>query len=297
MMKSAFNLHIVLCFICSVILLSACQKAGVGVKATGSEYMPDMAHSVAYEANYYNYYYNNTWGTEDEYYEYAKPRLPVPGTVPHAGPGAKAAASSVYMYGDTEEERTRATNEIINNPHKITDEGLARGKELYNVFCAVCHGTKGDGAGSIVESEIYPVQPANFLLEEFLNASNGRYYHSIMYGKNLMGSYKDKMSTEERWQVIHYIRSLQAKELKKVYNQTENTLNNIDVPAGEIVMMDKEEMHDAGNHDAHGHDGHGHDDDHGHGHETDEHSGGHGDEHHGDDHDHHHEGDDKHEHH
>ena len=53
-----------------------------------------------------------------------------------------------------------------------------------------------------------------------------------MYGKNLMGSYADKISYEERWNVIHYIRSLQAKELKLAYNQLENTLNSVDQPAG-----------------------------------------------------------------
>jgi len=286
MMKSVIKLHFVSLLICGIILLSACQKPGVN--STGSEYMPDMAHSVAYEANYYNYYYNNTWGSEEDYYEFAKPRLPVAGTVPHAGPGAKMASSAPYMYGDTEEERTRATNEIIANPFKITDEGLDRGKELYNTFCAVCHGTKGDGGGGIVESGIYPVQPANFLLDEFLGASNGRYYHSIMYGKNLMGAYSDKMNVEERWQVIHYIRSLQAKEKGLKYNQFENTFTTADIPAGEIAPVVHEVMHNAESHDTHGNDHHGEE----HGHDA-----GHGNHHGEGDNDHHHEGDDNHEHH
>jgi hypothetical protein len=65
-----------------------------------------------------------------------------------------------------------------------------------------------------------------------------------MYGKNLMGSYKDKISYEERWNVIHYIRSLQAKELKLEYNQEINTLNSIDRPAGKdyLAMNSTDEM-------------------------------------------------------
>jgi hypothetical protein len=58
-----------------------------------------------------------------------------------------------------------------------------------------------------------------------------------MYGKNLMGAYKDKLSYEERWQVIHYVRSLQAKDKGLVYSQLENTLNTIDRPGGEIVSV------------------------------------------------------------
>jgi len=220
--------------------LQSCQQAGVN--NPGSEYMPDMGHSVAYEANYYNYYYYNTWGTEDEYYKFAQPKLPVEGTVPRrnnmGGFAIPVQGSVPYYYGDTEEERTRAMNELIENPLPITDAGLEEGKNLYNIFCATCHGEKGDGNGYLVRDDggVYPVQPANFLLEEHLKASNGRYYHAIMHGKNLMGAYADKISYEERWNVIHYIRSLQAKELKLTYNQLENTLNDIDVPAGANYM-------------------------------------------------------------
>ncbi len=234
----------------AVLVLFACAQPGKN--STGSEFMPDMGHSVAYEANYYNYYYNNTWGTQNEYYEFVKPKLPVEGTIPRGYAGssdlsriegrssgnavAHAPNGSVpYYYGDTEEERNRATEEIIDNPYPITAEGLARGKDLYDVFCGICHGENGDGLGYLAREDggKYPAQPANFLLEQFVSASNGRYYHSIMYGKNLMGAYKDKLSFEERWQVIHYIRSLQAKELKLEYNQYVNTLNDIDRPAGD----------------------------------------------------------------
>ena len=281
-----------LCFLVVAIALSISSCKKPGGNSTGSEFMPDMAHSVAYEANYYNYYYNNTWGSQDEYYEYAKPKEPVSGTVPRSKSQSiaipSAGESSPYYYGDTEEERTRAIAEVINNPFDITDAGLAKGKELYNINCAICHGEKGDGAGYLVRDDggVYPVQPAILINEEFTSASNGRYYHSIMYGKNLMGAYKDKLSYRERWEVIHYIRSLQAKEYKVAYNQFENTLNNIDRPAGEIIQVTElhhdNDMHHDGHHDDH-HDDHQHDKEHMEDHDH------HGDEHHdeGEHHDHH----------
>ena len=288
--------YIAIVIIGVTLLLQSCQQPGKNT--TGSEYMPDMGHSIAYEANYYNYYYNNTWGSEDEYYKFAQPRVPVNGTVPRRKDNAKyglpVQGSVPFYYGDSEEERTRAIAELIDNALPITEKGLAEGKELYNVFCATCHGEKGDGIGYLVRDDggVYPAQPANFLLEEHVAASNGRYYYSIMYGKNVMGSYKDKISYEERWNVIHYIRSLQAKELKLEYSQTANTLNTVDMPAGENYMadnmmheveIDHEDNHhhiegehiDAHNHEGHDedhhgmdnhHDEHDHDDDHNHGH-------------------------------
>lgn len=254
----------VLTIFASMLAFASCKAPGGN--SPGSEYMPDMGHSVAFEANHYQYYYNHVWGGEDEYYQYAKPKLPVKGTVPRVSTNYNASSdaiaissvvgSTTYDYGDTEEERVRATNELLDNAYPITDAGLKRGENLYNIFCATCHGEKGDGAGYLVRDDggKYPAQPANFLLEEHLEASNGRYYHAIMHGKNLMGHYKDKINTEERWQVIHWIRALQAKELKKEYNQYVNTLNSVDRPAGdEVVVMVKEDskggMHSDGHND------------------------------------------------
>lgn len=309
-MKTHFNKITLVVLLAVFLTLQSCQKAGVN--STGSEYMPDMAHSVAYESNYYNYYYNNTWGSEDEYYQFAQPKKPVNGTIPRGMAGMQYASDDMealkviaeakglldissksitpngsvpYYYENTEEDRLRAMEELIDNPFPITDEGLARAKELYNTFCGICHGEKGDGAGYLVRDDggVYPAAPANFLLPEHVNASNGRYYHAIMHGRNLMGAYADKLSYEERWQVIHYIRSLQAKDAKLAYNQLENTLNDVDSPAGEsgvqsIEMfaakyddhMDHHTGHDDMNHNNHHGDDHGHDGSHEH---DDEHHG------------------------
>jgi hypothetical protein len=81
---------------------------------------------------------------------------------------------------------------------------------------------------------VYPAQPANLISDEFIAASPGRFYHSIMFGKNVMGSYKDKLSYKERWEVIHYIRSLQAREKSLAYSPDENSLNEYAVPMSQL---------------------------------------------------------------
>lgn len=225
-----------------MLFLSSCQSAGGN--QTGSEYMPDMAHSVAYESNVYGYYYNNRWGTEEELHKMVQPRGPVKGTIARGYAGGihpynsergisyKPNGSVPYYYANTEEERARATAEIINNPYPITTAGLEKGKLLYNIYCGICHGEKGDGAGYLLRDDggKYPVQPAIFTLDDLINSSNGRYYHAIMYGRNTMGGYSDKLSYEERWNVIHYIRSLQAASKKLEYSEKANTLNKTDTP-------------------------------------------------------------------
>jgi len=256
------DLRVLVLSLTLAVVLTACSYPDENF--AGSEYMPDMAHSLAVEANTYNYYYYNTWDTEStvELAKLVYPRTVPAGTVPRGYAGAylpgKQAPKSMddaelmrgsivdadnmnaisvptngqvpYYYEDTPEGRLAAIAELVDNPFPITEDGLARGKNLYNIFCGICHGEKGNGLGYIYDEEQnpnakYPAAPANFLRDEFLEASNGRYYNAIMHGYNVMGAYKDKINYEERWQVIHYIRELQAKEKGVEYSPMVNTLN------------------------------------------------------------------------
>lgn len=256
------KLHNLIMILVLAAVVTACSDAEDDFP--GSEYMPDMAHSVAMEANTYNYYYYNTWDDRStvKLGELAYPKYTVEGTVPrgYAGqyiPGMQPPATigdaesmlgglmptdspnamSIptnghvpYYYDDTPEGREAAIADNMTNPFPITETGLVRGANLYSIFCGICHGEAGDGLGYIYDTDKnpqakYPAAPASFLRPEFLEASNGRYYHAIMYGYNVMGGYADKMNYEERWQVIHYIRSLQAKETETEYNQEFNTFN------------------------------------------------------------------------
>ncbi len=234
----------------------SCQQAGKN--KTGSEFIPDMAHATAYEPNTLNDYSLHTWDKESTFTrrELSQPRGPVKGTVPRgyagivAHDGTYASADEAvlttmenrsdhggitytpnghvpYYYPDTDEGRELATQQIKYNPFPITKEGMAKGQELYIIYCGICHGDKGDGSGYLVRDNggKYPAQPANLIDDAFVNSSNGRFYHSIMYGKNVMASYADKLSFEERWQVIHYIRHLQATAKKAKYDHEANTLN------------------------------------------------------------------------
>lgn len=224
----------------AITLLQSCSQANGN--NTGTEYMPDMVHSIAYEPNVDNYYSYHMWGDKTSYRKLATPRNPVVGTIARGSAGDVMSAdqkgisypstgSVPYYYGNTEEERNRAIAEITKNPLPISNSELAKSKDLYNIYCGICHGDKGDGAGYLVRDDggKYPAQPANFLKDEFITASEGRFYHAIMKGKNLMNAYADKLNYEERWNVIHYIRSLQAASKNLKYSETENTFNNASI--------------------------------------------------------------------
>ncbi|MFM1808216.1 MAG: hypothetical protein RLZZ242_941 [Bacteroidota bacterium] len=89
--------------------------------------------------------------------------------------------------------------------NRATD--LAKGKELYDVYCAICHGSKGDGQGDLVKREKILGVPS--YADQARNINIGSTYHTIYYGLNSMGSYASQLSSEEEiWQISAYVMEL-----------------------------------------------------------------------------------------
>ena len=77
------------------------------------------------------------------------------------------------------------------------------------IYCAVCHGTKGDCNCILSQRDKFNGIP-NY---KDRDVSEGSIYHVIMYGKNLMGSHASQLKHNERWQVVQYVEKLRS-ELK-----------------------------------------------------------------------------------
>jgi mono/diheme cytochrome c family protein len=127
--------------------------------------------------------------------------LPVEGTI--------SRGHSLYNYEDTNEGYELALNDL-KSPLNADDLDAKRGKELYDIYCGICHGNKGKGQGKLVKREKILGVPS--YADRPITAAS--IYHVIYYGKNSMGSYANLLNEEERWQVTAYVETLRA-ELKK----------------------------------------------------------------------------------
>ena len=81
---------------------------------------------------------------------------------------------------------------------------------MYAIYCATCHGTKGDGNGVLAQREKFSGVP-NYKDRAI---TEGSIYHVIMHGRGIMGSHASQLRTEERWQVVHYVEKLRNDLLK-----------------------------------------------------------------------------------
>jgi mono/diheme cytochrome c family protein len=151
------------------------------------QYFPNMYQSVGYEAY-----------QEGEIFPgNVEAQKPVDGTVSRGW--------LPYDYEDDNEGYASAKANL-ENPVPLTEAHLANGQALYGIYCAICHGNKGNGVGYLVETEKILGVPSYDARE----ITAGSIYHVMYYGINYMGSYASQTSIEERWEISHYVEALRA---------------------------------------------------------------------------------------
>ncbi len=185
----------------AVLLWVSC--AAKDPRDTGVEYAPQMYHSIPLEPY-----------SQMDYYTYTPQGKhliePVAGTVP------VGKIDYLYPFPNTNEGYEEAGKKL-RNPLPKTPENLAEGKRVYEYYCIHCHGEKGNGQGSIVVAEKFPAPPS-YYGPQLKELPEGKMFHSITYGKNLMGSHASQLTPEERWKVILYVQALREAGLAEEAN-------------------------------------------------------------------------------
>ena len=94
-------------------------------------------------------------------------------------------------------------------PYPVDNELMELGKETYSIYCLTCHGSAGDGNGV---TKPYGVLASSYHDDRLREAKDGYIYDVITNGKGLMYGLKDRISNEERWAVVLYLRALQLSQ-------------------------------------------------------------------------------------
>jgi mono/diheme cytochrome c family protein len=155
------------------------------------QYFPNMYESVGYK----------TYQESDAFPNGIQAQLPVEGSVPRGW--------QPYEYEDSNEgyesAKLNLKSPLVNN-----EENLKNGKKMYDIYCSVCHGSKGDGQGILMEREKFLGIPSY----ADRDITEGSIYHVLMHGINLMGSHAGQVDDEERWQIAQYVLKLRQDLIK-----------------------------------------------------------------------------------
>ena len=192
-------------FLFSVIGFSSLLSCDEVKRKPGDIYMPDMAYSRAYET------YADHSNLKAQGINYNN--QPVKGTI------ARGEESPFGIIKDLPGDTTNyfQSKQVKSPLDTLSSSDLAEAERLYLVNCGICHGPKLDGNGPLYKGGEgpYPAKPATLVGDvKYESMPEGQIFYSVTYGKNLMGSYASQLSRKQRWMVIRYIKTKQAKKLE-----------------------------------------------------------------------------------
>jgi mono/diheme cytochrome c family protein len=176
-------------------ILSSCKDK----RSRGLEYAPNMYYPIAYNPDQKNPNFENGITAQ----------VPPAGTTP-------IGYDRFGQFANTTEGYLEASEKMV-NPITTDAQNLAEGEVLYVSMCGPCHGIKGAGNGKIVELGKYPAPPSyatgvSSRGGAMKDLTDGKIYHTMQYGLNLMGSYASQLSPDERWKVVMYVHKLQNQQ-------------------------------------------------------------------------------------
>lgn len=179
----------------SLIILVSCDRSK---NNPGYAYMgeKDMYYTKFYKAYSPNPIFNDSMTIQ----------LPVEGAVSRGNMPFPYAISSV---ADRAANQTLAGIQLVNLV-EYNDESIAMGKDLYNMYCKICHGESAAGDGHLFTSGLFPAKPTSLVDSYVQNKPDGEIYFVITAGSmsGLMGPHGLQVTPDERWMIINYIRSL-----------------------------------------------------------------------------------------
>lgn len=174
--------------IVALVGVSALSASCFNKERPNYELFPNMYRSVAYE----------TYDESDAFNNGKEGQIPAEGTIKRG--------FEPEEYPDTQEGLEAARSNQKSPIESFTQSDETSAKQLYTVYCAICHGDKGDGKGNLVKREKFLGVPSYADRE----LTDGGIYHVVTYGLNSMGSHKNQLTQHERWLVTHYVLKLKS---------------------------------------------------------------------------------------
>jgi mono/diheme cytochrome c family protein len=157
------------------------------------QYMPNMYEAVSYETYSESDAFDSPYGLKGKEGQLPPSGAIKRGFVPYEYPNTTEAYNSV-----------KAAN--LKSPLDSTAVDMVKAQELFEIYCAICHGNAGDGKGKLVKQEKFLGVPSYKDRE----INKGSIFHVVTYGLNSMGSHANQLNQKERWLVAEYVLKLKS---------------------------------------------------------------------------------------
>ena len=93
----------------------------------------------------------------------------------------------------------------MKNPVAQGEASNKAGLALYTKHCASCHGKAGLGDG--VKARMLKDFPGDFSKDYYQSQTDGEHFYKTKTGRNEMPKYEGKLSDQDIWNVVNYMRT------------------------------------------------------------------------------------------
>jgi hypothetical protein len=180
-MKSVYKIMILLGMSA---LVTSCHDT----KNPNYQYMPNMYEGISYE----------TYSESKAFKNGKEGQLPANGSINRG--------FEVYEYENSTAGYELAKANLKSPLDSLSTKDMETAKGLFDIYCAICHGTAGDGKGKLVTQEKFLGVPS--YADRPVTA--GSIFHVVTYGLNSMGSHANQLNAHERWLVTAYVLKLKS---------------------------------------------------------------------------------------
>jgi len=100
----------------------------------------------------------------------------------------------------------------LKNPVPATAESLTAGQQIYQKYCRFCHGADAKGNGPMAPKGTHPPDLTD--AEWTYGSTDGEIFAVLRDGagpKQEMKPFKGKLSDQDMWNVVNYLRTLTTK--------------------------------------------------------------------------------------
>jgi mono/diheme cytochrome c family protein len=93
----------------------------------------------------------------------------------------------------------------MKNPIAKSEASNKAGQALYTKNCASCHGKAGLGVG--VKARALKTFPGDFSSAAYQDQTDGEHFYKTKFGRGEMPKYEGKMSDNDIWNMVNYMRT------------------------------------------------------------------------------------------
>ncbi|HMD40092.1 MAG TPA: cytochrome c [Candidatus Acidoferrum sp.] len=121
---------------------------------------------------------------------------------------------AIFAYYDNRPWKVPDEAKQLKNPIPSSPQALSAARAVYLEKCANCHGDTGKGDGP--DAANYFPSPTNLTDAPHVNSvTDGEIFYQISQGRKPMPGFKRRLTEEQRWQLVLFVRSLAVPQSAK----------------------------------------------------------------------------------